>query len=36
MIFPRYIPDANATALYPSDIHDSTHLRNVAVNHETV
>ena len=33
---PRQIPDANAIALDPMDIHNSTLLRNVAVDHETV
>ena len=33
---PRPIPDANATALDPMDIHNSTLLRNVAVDQETV
>ena len=33
---PRSIPKANATALDPMDIHNSTLLRNVAVDHETV
>jgi hypothetical protein len=36
MISPRLISDANATAHNPMDIHDFTHLRNVAIDHETV
>jgi hypothetical protein len=36
VISPRSIPDANAAVLDPLDIHDFTHLRNVAVDHETV
>jgi hypothetical protein len=36
MISPRLIVDANATTRNPTDIHDFTHLRNVAVDHEMV
>jgi hypothetical protein len=36
MISPRLIPDANATNCNPMDIHDFTHLGNVAADHETV
>jgi hypothetical protein len=36
MISPRLISDANATAHNPMDIHDFTHLRNVAIDHEIV
>jgi hypothetical protein len=36
VISPRSIPDANVAVLNPLDIHDFTHLRNVAADHETV
>jgi hypothetical protein len=36
VISPRSIPDANAAVLDPLDIHDFTHLHNVAADHETV
>jgi hypothetical protein len=36
VISPRSIPDANTAVLDPLDIHDFTHLRNVATDHKTV